>query len=90
MNKLKLIIAAFFVAGSLALLAAQAVAYPPFVEKSRKFGGKDCRFCHVNPAGGSEYNARGNWLVTERERRNADAIDPEWLADYKPAKKGKK
>jgi hypothetical protein len=90
MNKLKVIIASSFVAGTVALLASQSVAFPPFVAKARKLGAKDCRFCHLKADGGAEYNARGNWLIKEKERRNADAVDPAWLADYKPAKKGKK
>lgn len=90
MNKLKVIIASVFIVGIVALLASQSVAFPPFVAKVRKFGAKDCQFCHVNAEGGAQYNARGNWLVKEKERRNADAVEPEWLADYKPAKKGKK
>jgi hypothetical protein len=90
MNKLKVLIASIFVAVTVALLAAQSEAFPPFEAKARKFGAKDCRFCHVNVEGGAEYNARGNWLLQEKVRRNADAVDPEWLADYRPAKKGRK
>jgi hypothetical protein len=89
-NKLKVIIASGFVIGAVALLASQSVALPPFVARARKFGANDCRFCHVNVEGGAGYNARGNWLIDEKARRNADAVDPEWLANYKPAKKGKK
>jgi hypothetical protein len=89
-NKLKVIIASVFVAGTVVLLASQSVAFPPFAAKARKFGAKDCRFCHIKAEGGTEYNARGKWLVEEKARRNADAVDPEWLADYKPAKKGRK
>ena len=90
MNKLKGIIASIFILSTIALLAPQSAAYPPFVAKARKFGAKDCRFCHVKAEGSAPHNARGNWLIKEKERRNADAVDPEWLADYKPPKKGKK
>lgn len=90
MIKLKAFIASVFVVGATALLASQSVAYPPFLKTAQKFGAKDCKFCHVKTDVERQYNARGKWLVTERERRNADAVDPEWLADYKPAKKGKK
>jgi hypothetical protein len=89
-NKLKGIFAGVFVCGAIALLASQSVAYPPFLAKARKFGAKDCRFCHVNAEGGEPYNVRGQWLIKEKERRNADAVDPEWLVNYKAAKKGKK
>ena len=90
MERFKGIFASIFILGTIALLAAQSPAYPPFVAKARKFGAKDCRFCHVKADGGEPHNARGAWLIKEKERRNADAVDPEWLADYKPPKKGKK
>src|SRR5262249_14754554 len=61
------------------------MGYPPLLAKAKKFGAKDCTFCHVDPEGGPPWNARGQWLIKEKERRNADAVDPEWLVDYKPA-----
>jgi hypothetical protein len=62
-------------------------AYPPFVKKAAKFGAKDCLFCHKMPEGGEGWNDRGNWLMAEKEKRKADAIDVEWLADYKEGEK---
>ena len=58
-------------------------AYPPFLRKAQKFGAKDCLFCHKEPEGGEGWNKRGQWLIAEKERRKADAVDVEWLADYK-------
>lgn len=63
--------------------ALTANAYPPFVKKAAKFGAKDCLFCHVKPEGGEGWNKRGQWLMAEKDKRKADAIDVEWLADYK-------
>jgi ketosteroid isomerase-like protein len=83
-NKIKFAIAIFFVASVLVGLSGNASAFPPFVGKAKKFGAKDCTFCHVDPLGGPPWNDRGKWLVEEKTRRNADAIDVEWLADYKP------
>ncbi len=85
MNRIKLAITLAFVAGLVGSLAGQTFGYPPFVAKSRKFGAKDCTFCHIDPEGGAPWNERGQWLMVEKERRKADAVDPEWLADYKPA-----
>jgi ketosteroid isomerase-like protein len=82
-RKVKVAIAMIFVAGLIALMAGQSLAYPPFVAKARKFGAKDCTFCHVDPEGGPPWNARGNWLIKEKERRGADSVDVEWLAEYK-------
>ena len=83
MNRIKFAIAIFFVASILVGLSGNASAFPPFVGKAKKFGAKDCTFCHVDPLGGPPWNDRGKWLVEEKIRRNADAIDVEWLADYK-------
>src|SRR5215475_8770516 len=62
-------------------------AYPPFLRKAQKFGAKDCTFCHTQPTGGEGWNERGNWLIAEKERRKADAVDVEWLAEYKEGAK---
>lgn len=86
-NKIKFAIAIFFVASVVIGLTGKASAYPPFVGKAKKFGAKDCTFCHVDPLGGPPWNERGKWLVDEKNRRNADAIDVEWLTDYKEGKK---
>ena len=85
MKTVKVLVALIFLVGIVASLATQSFAYPPFLAKARKFGAKDCTFCHVDPDGGPPWNARGQWLVAEKERRKADVVDPEWLAEYKPA-----
>ena len=90
MKKIKIFLALAFVVGTICALAIQSVAFPPFVAQAKKFGAKDCRFCHVNLEGGPPFNARGKWLIKEKERRSADAVDPEWLADYKAGKSKKK
>ena len=84
MKTIKVLAALIFLASVVASLASQAFAYPPFVAKAKKFGAKDCTFCHVDPDGGPPWNERGQWLVQEKERRKADVVDVEWLADYKP------
>ena len=62
-------------------------AYPPFLKKAAKFGAKDCLYCHKQAEGGEGWNERGNWLIAEKDKRKADAIDVEWLAEYKEAEK---
>jgi ketosteroid isomerase-like protein len=89
-RKIKVVISFVFIAAVVGALAAEAFGYPPFVAKARKFGAKDCTFCHVDPAGGPPWNEVGQWLVDEKERRKADAIDVEWLAEYFKKEKGKK
>jgi hypothetical protein len=91
LNRLKAVILSFFIAGVIASLAGQALGYPPFLIRARKFGANDCTFCHVDPDGGPPFGPRGNWLIAEKERRKAETVDVEWLADYKPANaEGKK
>lgn len=90
MRRIKILLSVTFVAGIVAALAAPSTAYPPFLAKAKKFGAKDCLFCHVNPEGGTPFTARGKWLVDEKERRHADAVDPDWLAGYKKSAKKKK
>ena len=86
MKGLKLSIALIFVVGIIAALAGESFGYPPLLAKAKKFGAKDCTFCHVDPEGGPPWNERGKWLIAEKERRHADTVDVEWLADYKPGK----
>ena len=88
MKGLKLSIALIFVVGMIAALASESFGYPPLLAKAKKFGAKDCTFCHVDPEGGPPWNERGKWLIAEKERRHADTVDVEWLADFKPGKLG--
>jgi hypothetical protein len=54
-----------------------------------KFGAKDCTFCHLEKEGGEGWNERGKWLVAEKDRRHADAVDVEWLTEFKEKDEGK-
>ncbi|HXF04919.1 MAG TPA: nuclear transport factor 2 family protein [Blastocatellia bacterium] len=58
--------------------------YPSYLLKARKYGARDCSFCHADAAGGNSWNERGLWLIREKERRRAEDIDADWLAEYKP------
>lgn len=64
--------------------ALPARSYPPYVRQAAKYGAKDCLFCHTKAEGGEGWNDVGKWLMAERDRRKADSIEVEWLADYKP------
>lgn len=64
-----------------------ARTYPPFQQKAKALGypANDCSYCHVNAAGGQPYNARGNWLTEQKEKRGANVVDVSWLKEYKAA-----
>jgi ketosteroid isomerase-like protein len=83
-KRFKLSLAFIFVLATIGVVATESAAYPPFLFKARKFGAQDCTFCHVNPEGGPPWNDRGKWLIQQKEKRNADQVDVEWLAEYKP------
>lgn len=86
MKTIKIAISLIFIAGLVAAFAMETLGYPPLLAKAKKFGAKDCTFCHVDPEGGPPWNERGQWLIKEKERRGAETVDVEWLADYKPGK----
>lgn len=86
LRRIKIAVSLAFIAAFIAALGGQSFAYPPMLVKAKKFGAKDCTFCHVDPEGGPPWNERGQWLITEKERRAAETVEVEWLADYKPGK----
>lgn len=84
MRLIKICLTLAFLGAVLTVLAKSSFAYPPFVVRAAKFGAKDCTFCHVSPDGGPPWNARGQWLIKQKELKKADEVDVNWLADYKP------
>jgi Domain of unknown function (DUF3471) len=84
LKRIKVVISVIFLVGFVAALAGKSLGYPPMLAKAKKFGAKDCTFCHVDPEGGPPWNERGQWLIKEKERRGAETVDVEWLANYKP------
>jgi hypothetical protein len=86
LKSIKIAISLIFIAGLVAAFARETLGYPPLLAKAKKFGAKDCTFCHVDPEGGPPWNERGQWLIKEKERRGAETVDVEWLSDYKPGK----
>lgn len=64
------------------LASTQTQAYPPFLKQAAKFGAKDCTFCHTKPEGGEGWNKRGEWLMTEKDKRKADKVEIDWLGEY--------
>jgi hypothetical protein len=63
------------------------------IQKQAKAAGVDasnCQYCHVDKLPKKDahtLNDRGNWLVAEKTKRNAKAVDGAWLKDYPGDKK---
>lgn len=59
------------------------------IQKQAKAAGadaKNCQACHVDKLpkkDAHELNDAGKWLVAEKEKRGAKAVDGAWLKDYK-------
>jgi len=60
------------------------------IQKQAKAAGidaKNCQYCHVDKlpkkdAGMHEPNDVGKWLIAEKEKKGAKAVDGAWLKDY--------
>ena len=81
------------VLGAVGFVAVNAYATMPIQKKAKDAGiaAATCQYCHAEALPKKTaftLNARGKWLVAEKERRNKAAeIDGAWLKDYKePAK----
>lgn len=70
--------------GLLALMTigTPAAANPEFLVEASGFGAKDCLFCHLDPGGGRNWNARGLWLMEHKQRHGAEVAVVGWLTDY--------
>ncbi len=82
----RIIICAMFALFYLAATVPNVRSYPPFLSKAKSLGlpAKDCTYCHVNASGGEPIGARGKWLVEEKKKRGASAVDVAWLKEYQP------
>ncbi len=64
------------------------------IQKQAKAAGvdaKNCQYCHLEKLpkkdqGQHEPNDVGKWLIAEKEKKGAKAVDGAWLKDY-PGKK---
>jgi hypothetical protein len=53
--------------------------------KAAGFAAANCQYCHVEKLPKKDAvtnNARGQWLVSEKDKRKAKEIDVNWLKDY--------
>lgn len=53
--------------------------------KAAGLDAKNCQYCHTEKLpkkDAHELNAAGQWLVAEKAKRGAKAVDGAWLKDY--------
>jgi len=65
------------------------------IQKQAKAAGidaKTCQYCHVDKLpkkdeGKHDHNDVGKWLIAQKDKRGAKAVDGAWLKDYPGDKK---
>lgn len=84
-NLLSGVVVAGFAIFYLVSMVPTAQSYPPYLNAAQRLGlpAKNCTYCHTTASGGSGWNARGKWLVEQKQKRGADTIDVSWLKEYK-------
>ena len=80
--------------GGLAAALIMSISAPPpaaatmKMQKAAKKGGfeaKNCLYCHNEKLPKKDavtHNARGEWLMSQKEERKAEEVDVAWLKDY--------
>jgi hypothetical protein len=75
-------------------LSATSSATMDIQEQAKAAGvdAKNCQYCHVDKlpkkdAGLHEPNDVGKWLIAEKAKKGAKAVDGAWLKDYPGDKK---
>ncbi len=90
-SRLGLLAAILFWCGWIALTGTSSASLD--TQKQAKAAGvnaANCQYCHVDKLPkkeAHEFNDRGKWLVAEKAKRNAKAVDGAWLKDYPGDKK---
>jgi len=74
------------------LLSGTSSATLQIQKKAKEAGipADNCLYCHTEKLPKKDavtHNARGQWLVSEKQKRNAKEVDPSWLKDYPADKK---
>ena len=73
--------------GLLAVIPGRAGATMDMQKKAKAAGidAANCLYCHnekLPKKGASTNNARGEWLIAEKAKRQAKEVDVTWLKDY--------
>lgn len=86
------------VAFVLGFASGSAIATPDMVAKVKKAGypAQNCQYCHVSALPKKDtykpedLNDRGTWLLAEKAKQSASAVNVDWLKDYPGGKEQKK
>ena len=74
------------------LLSSTSTATLPMQKKAKELGFPvgNCLYCHnekLPKKGAVTHNARGEWLIAEKAKREAKEVDVAWLKEYPGDKK---
>ena len=89
--RIGVLIALLIVCGWLGFTASSSATMD--IQKQAKAAGvdvKNCQYCHVATLPKKDdhaNNAVGDWLVAEKDKRGAKAVDGAWVKDYPGNKK---
>ena len=78
--------------------SGSALASPDMVAKVKQAGypAQNCQYCHVSALPKKDtfkpedLNDRGKWLIAEKAKQNAGAVNLDWLKNYPGGKEQKK
>lgn len=90
MKSWRLLLGATAVAAVLIVeLGGLAAGKPLFVKKAKELGypAQNCLYCHTvklpkKDEAKKQFNDRGTWLSSEKDRRHEKEVDLNWLKDY--------
>ena len=82
---------------ALGLAPASTVASPDMLVKVKQGGypAQNCQYCHVaalpkkDTFKPEDLNERGKWLLEEKAKQNANAVNLDWLKNYPGGKEQK-
>lgn len=84
------VMAAVVAVAALWTAASPAQATPQLFSQAKSAGmpAKNCQYCHVSAVPKKEtfkpedLNARGKWLLTEKDKTKSPNVDVQWLKNY--------
>jgi len=91
-SRLVALVVALFWSGWMLLVGTSSATLEHLKEaKASGVPAQSCDYCHMDKVpkkddGKHDPNDRGKWLLAEKDKRHAKAVDGGWLKDYKAGK----